>query len=355
MCHHQDRGISERARECLEDLDEKRALCVSAMKLLVLQGRREALPAFWDATDQVFLGRAVQEYGIEPLLGVDELPLLSKAMKDPRPRVRQTALSLLFKYREQPKQIVPLALGMLKSDTNVLVRREAVMVLQYHSKEPGVVPALIDALKDVEVEPVEVYISTTPRTDHFTVAALAARHLGTRQVKEAVPALMAVAQTPNKDVQPGALEGLKFLSRKDPNPVLPFFPACEKIFVNTGLPGKTRVAAAYSLAAMGPKSLPLLIKALGDSDPQMRYQVLGAMQEELGPEASPAIPQVVQIMDNALEHDHVRGAAMHTLGSMGSSAREVLPLLRRGFGTNRSLNHTAEITIKRITKDDKRR
>ncbi|MBI4556556.1 MAG: HEAT repeat domain-containing protein [Candidatus Hydrogenedentes bacterium] len=78
-----------------------------------------------------------------------------------------------------------------------------------------------------------------------------------------------------------------------------------------------------SRKAVTASNLPELIEALGDSDYVVRSRAARALAE-LGPEAAPAVPALVALLER--RDDFAMEAAM-TLGAIGPAAKEAIPAL----------------------------
>lgn len=83
-------------------------------------------------------------------------------------------------------------------------------------------------------------------------------------------------------------------------------------------PSKVDVSAA----------LPALIKALGDSDPNVRWGA-AAVLGNIGPAAAEAVPKLVALLHD--ENEGARNTACIGLKGIGPAARSALPALRRAL------------------------
>jgi HEAT repeat protein len=114
-------------------------------------------------------------------------------------------------------------------------------------------------------------------------------------------------------------------------------PACPQLIVALSDPSAAlREASAAALAQVGqrasPDALAALSKALADTDPDVRDLAAVALGS-MGPRAAPAIPQLVQVLNDPV--DYVRVTAAETLGAMGARASAAV----------------APLTTKLLTKD----
>jgi HEAT repeat protein len=82
--------------------------------------------------------------------------------------------------------------------------------------------------------------------------------------------------------------------------------------------------AADALARIGPASIPALLRALGDKDPQVRVRAAQAFSR-MGPEASPAVPLLTKALSDP--DRGVRRGAAHALGQIGPAAESAIPAL----------------------------
>lgn len=148
-----DAEVVSRARACIAEIEKQTGpyLHGAAMRLLLRVRPAEAIPELIEALDHPeALVRKEAYCTLRDAVGPKELPALLKAAKDKRPYVRAGAIGLSFKYKDQPKVWVPILLEALRDDSAV-VRREAAGILFHFRFEEGVIPALIEALKDKEL------------------------------------------------------------------------------------------------------------------------------------------------------------------------------------------------------------
>jgi HEAT repeat protein len=330
-----DPEISRWAKKALEEVEIRTYRYVCAVRLLAKRGTREAMPGLWDALEDP-QGRVVHtaEEGLADLLGPKDLPLLAKALKDQRPKVRASAVILLWKYQEDhSKEVATLALEVLRNDKNVWPRCRAVERLRMLTKEKGVLEAMIAALDDQQ--------------ENGAVARWAAMELGTIGEKKAIPRLLEMAQASNESLAPQALWGLRLMVEKHSRVIPQVLSVCEKVLRDKTKPVSTRRNAALCLGRMDERAVPALIKVV-KGDPEIRSFALTSLAE-LGPKARQAIPEVIGVMIDAGETRNNRRQAIQALGEIGPAAQDAVPILERGFNEP-GLDYWARMTLKKISK-----
>jgi esterase/lipase superfamily enzyme/HEAT repeat protein len=109
------------------------------------------------------------------------------------------------------------------------------------------------------------------------------------------------------------------------------------ILTNPEEDSSVQVAAALAIGKLGPAAVGVLAKELSDSRPETRLTILRAMVE-LGKQAKPATGELVQVLNDAAEHDEIRVLAAVALGKIGAPAQSAVPgltklLFDQGYGS----------------------
>jgi HEAT repeat protein len=263
-------------------------------------------------------------------LGYKSLDDFLRAAKDPRPRVRAAGVYYLFQFGDQGKVVAPVLLEALH-DRHALVRRQAARTLGFFGAEKGVIPALIEALKDSDVVECRRELSVS------AIASLSLGRIGRvgKGASAAVPALIDLANQGDDGLaaeggpQYMAMCALGSIAAKDQTTIPDVVPAL--VAVLRGQEGEVRGLAAFALSLIGPKAenaVPALIDALRDkarADPlvakKIRENALYALRR-IGPGATAATPVLVaMLLDNKLDYSDRQGAA-EVLGAIGHGAGE---------------------------------
>lgn len=89
-----------------------------------------------------------------------------------------------------------------------------------------------------------------------------------------------------------------------------------------------RFRGVQGLAELGARAVPVLVQTLEDSDPEVRYWAVAAL-ELVGPAAGPAAPMLAELVASQAEREDTRVYAAHALGRIGARAiPSILVLLR---------------------------
>ena len=89
-----------------------------------------------------------------------------------------------------------------------------------------------------------------------------------------------------------------------------------------------RFRGVQGLAELGARAVPVLVQTLEDSDPEVRYWAVAAL-ELIGPAASAAAPMLAELVGSEAEREDTRVYAAHALGRVGARAvPSVLVMLR---------------------------
>ena len=219
-------------------------------------------------------------------------PPLVKLLKDNSPQVRQHAVWSLGFCGDNS---VALNIGPLLKDKNTAVRREAALALKRLDASPSV-PALLEALMKEADQGVKYDIARTLGT------------LGNRGA--AIPIIKALAKERSWYVKSGCVEALGNIGSD------PAMHALAKILITDAGEDAawTRTKAAWGLAAMGSKAVPLLINALNDREEGTRRRTGWALVK-IGP------PAVRALMSSLHEiHKETRERAAQTLGWIGDES-----------------------------------
>ncbi len=219
-------------------------------------------------------------------------PPLVKLLKDNSPQVRQHAVWSLGFCGDNS---VALSIEPLLKDKHTTVRREAVLALKRLDASQSV-PALLEALTKESEQGVKYDIARTLGT------------LGNRGA--AIPIINALTKERSWYVKSGCIEALGNIGSD------PAMHALAKILITDA--GEeaawTRTKAAWGLAAMGSKAVPLLTNALNDREEGTRRRAGWALIK-IG------TPAVRALMSSLHEiHKETRERAAQTLGWIGDES-----------------------------------
>lgn len=260
-----------------------------------------------------------------------DLPALVKELKNKDAKQRAEAVRRLTGLGEAARPAVP-ALVKALSDSDAKVRYRAVIALGrlWSGNESGpeiqaAVPSLIKLLNDND-----------EYTRKRTVFAL--RQIGPG-AHAALPALNAIRGDRNNPLWIEAFTAINDIER----------PATDDVSTLAGLlkdkDPKVRNQAAERLSSMGMKAImlkgrfkgeaaiPALIDALKDSESQVRYHALSAlnwlMDNRKPPDLATIVPTVTELLADA--YDGTRWQAAAVLGEIGPPARTAVPLLTKAL------------------------
>ncbi|HPP53052.1 MAG TPA: HEAT repeat domain-containing protein [Thermoguttaceae bacterium] len=180
---------------------------------------------------------------------------LAKALKDPDPGVRESAVYGLRSMGLAAKEAIP-SLGEAVRDQDGYVRAIAGRTLARFGQ--AAVPTLVPLLED-------------QRPEVRLVAAEALRTMG-REAKEAVDALARALRDPSPAVRETAVHALREIG-PDAQPALPALQLAA-----ADRDGYVRSAAARAMVRIGPAALPALAELLHHPDQRVRRLAAEAMQ-----------------------------------------------------------------------------
>jgi HEAT repeat protein len=233
-----------------------------------------------------------------------------KSLGDPDPAVHAAALTQL---KEGGSEAVPVLVAIWSEEDNsgweaIQVRCKAGGILSQigSGAEAAVIP-LARAVKDND-----------PHIRSVAITALGS--LGPRGWSEAVPALVDLLETEDRQAAAQAL------SRFGPQ-ALPAVPALEKLLQDPD--AGVRWNAARTLGKIGPEAaatLPSLIVALKDEASLVREHAAEALGE-IGPSAGKAVADLTALLDD--KEARVRRDGAGALGLIGAASRSALPALKR--------------------------
>ena len=261
------------------------------------------------------------------------LPVLRKALKSPQPALRLAAVDALAGFGPDAAPAVPEILALLKDEQGLVSLHAAEALTQIGAPA---VASIVPLLKDAEYQPLALHM-----LDQIGPGA-------TTAVSELVALLKSTSDEMTKRQICLVLADLKV----DAAPALP---ELQKILM--GKMGIDRPAAAYALGSIGTEpALKEIARWSDDADPLVRIAVAAAqlrahpedrairsaalpkLREALqrpepnvrrmaaqaaalfGPEAAPALPELLAIVKSDQEDLMVREAALGALGELGTAA-----------------------------------
>jgi HEAT repeat protein len=353
-----DPEVARRARDCLERI-EKQEFVPGALNLLVLRKTVEPLRALLRSTESSVRATAAQGLGkcgtkaatavpqllemlsdpvaevraascsaLLRLVGPDSLPAVLRLVKDRRRDVRLSAIYLLRRFSKQSEEVVPVLLEALR-DQDIEMRAEAASSLARFGSDTRVALALCEALKDR---------AHAERQGGASVAQMAIRSLGDLgpAAEPALPALIEVARGSSLELRQTAVRALGDIGAKAeglrPKLVLVFIAFLKEKDV------ELRTEAAFALGKMGPgakEAVPALretlqVRDVGDSKlaRHIRLNILWTL-EQMGPAAANAVPELIAVLDNASLSNEEHRSAATVLGKIGPQAKTAVPALTR--------------------------
>jgi len=243
------------------------------------------------------------------------VPALVTALGDAEPDIRASACSgLLALAKDAASATEPLTLA--AQDPEEAVRKAASRALQVIASASGpgaearsAEHQLNDALYDLG------HVDQATRQQ-------AARELG-RMGAAAVPALIEQLRSADRVRRRGAARALGYAGESAA-------PARPDLLVALNDTEQDVRAAAFSALAetcAQPEDLPLLMDGL--NDPDRRFAAIEGLAN-LGADAAPAVPRLIEIMRTDPEWT-VRTAAMSTLGGLGQAGAEAEPYVREAL------------------------
>ena len=269
-------------------------------------------------------------------------PLVTALKRDKQGAVRQEAAIALGKIKG-PKVVDPL-LDVLRDDEYETTRFQAATALrEVQAADEGLVDiikkgrgsfddgyevgsvqnAVIGALiKDNNVRTTEFALDALQSADDEWTRWALVHVIGAGAKKVAVDAMLAELEHPSYVVRRRAAESLGgFKERRAVEPLI-------AVLENRAEMKSVRAAAAHSLAVLkDERAAAPLLTALSDVNAEIRLRAAAALGQL---KDAKAIPRLIAIVEDPLEPDNVRGAAVAALGSIGDKTTE--PLLIRALG-----------------------
>ncbi len=322
-----DAEVATRAKSCIEDIEFHTGwqFPAAVMKLLVRHRPAGLVPALLETLDHPEATFRKEAYdSLCQLLGPDDFPGVLKAVKDKRPLLRAGAIRLTYKYADRPKVFVPLLLEALR-DEHVVVRRAAAGYLCQFGPQEGVVPALIEALKEKDEAP----------PSELSVASAAADGLARMREKArpAIPPLMELSKTGSKRDRQAALQALGYIGKRDRAVAPTVVALLVEVLQDKTQAVANRVMAAGALGIIGPDAkaaVPGLREVLQGEDAEEGGRLHGTVLSALGaigPEAAAAVPDLIAILRDRKQAWWNRGNAAEALGNIGPTAKAAIPAL----------------------------
>ncbi len=264
-----------------------------------------------------------------PQAGAEAVEALIRAIDDPEPHVRRTAISALISVGPT-REAVPALVRALR-DRPANLRDYASLALEAAGPEAeDAVPALLDVLRGDKNGCTRMY---------------AARALGAigPAAAPAVPALKAALSDEYMSLPPAAAEALGNIGP----PARSAMPDLLKALRHGWY--ENRQAAARTLCKLAPPAevaVPALIKLLGDKDPGVRWTAARELGR-IGPVAKAARPALARALSD--HGKHVRVAAACALWKMGDARG--IPVLEATLvdkTVDDGLRHTAREALEEI-------
>ena len=283
-----------------------------------------------------------------------------KAMKSPNYKTRLEAIEQIIEVYEHEyiKNVVPVLLRALRGDTSSSVRGMAAYHLRPFSVEPGVIPALIEALKDRALsemgESRDVCVGgwaarslAVVRDDHFILLQFnyhyslksldELRLIVDKELKAAVAPLMEYAKKGDADplMSGWAIEALAKISRREKKVAEGFVPILIKFLKDKTSSIKLRNQVVEAIGTSGPQAeaaLPIMRETLrapippGVEERSHYYLLLGSIGK-LQRKATPAVPELLAILRDKRQPPEFRWAVASSLGGIGDTSDPVLQAL----------------------------
>lgn len=306
----------------------------------------EAVPALiaaFDAPDSELNTAADLLCRVLARIGPKAVPLLARAFKDHRPRVRAGVIRYFGYNWKDGKALVPEVIQALRDESWFVRRQAARSLLDWGPNSAAAVSALAAALKDEKVE----------------VAVAAAEALGAigTKAEAAVPALIEGLEHSNTEVAvavavaigkigPKAAKAIPTLVRAlEGKRVRVAFTAAESLgslgpVAEGAVPALLRAAkgkdlsirgyAMYALGRLGPAgraAVPFFAKTLlAPEYPYDRANIAGALGY-MGPAGAPAVPALIACLKDKRAKTEERQKMTWALGKIGPGAKEAVPCL----------------------------
>jgi HEAT repeat protein len=239
-----------------------------------------------------------------------------------KPGVRAGAIFFLYKFKDRPKQCLPVILAAMKDRAACVRRYAAFVLLHFPGTEEGVT-ALIAALDDPDVAATKADSS---------VAHAAAWSLGCqgKVAAKAVPALIRKTNSKDTVLRYWAFQALGKLGQQDDTLASRVLPCLMAALSDKSV--EVRIEAAGALSDMGPRggasvgSLRKALKSTDISDPmlakQLRSSILYALAR-MGIHAKAAVPELLAVVRDPHSSMSNRLDAVQALGGIGTRVRAV--------------------------------
>jgi HEAT repeat protein len=332
-----------------EAADEVVATYRAAVWVLHLRGNKDLSSVLWNAMegkdkDTIRFARESLEQTVR---AGDFDSLIGKAKKHQSVRVRDMALSLLARLLVRDldprrQQVFDVALHILQNDKSRLLRLHAVSLVRVASvNDKETVRILVASLHDKEHEP-----------RGMSVASCAIANLGAIPAKEAVTALIKIAEGPDLAFRAAALFSMYNLARVKPGFADNLFPVCEKYLADRSQHLDVRCSAASALSGMGGRGARALASVLKEPG-KLRADAVDYLAT-MGEKAEKALPELVLVINDKTEALETRRMAIQAVGRIGPAASTALPSLQQDF-RDAFLNSEARNAVKRILKQEEQK
>jgi HEAT repeat protein len=250
---------------------------------------------------------------------------LAAMLKDPAEQVRWQAAQALRNLGKGAIKAIP-ALAEALHDKNTNVRNHAASALAQTGEEGAkVLTSVFSESKDTQLRNPVL---------HAMLYSQARPH--------ALPLIKLAIHDPDKGVRRFSIQ------------MIPNLGQTQEVFdiLTEAIKDKeldVRVAAAYSLPSLGPKSLPLLEQGLKSAkESQMRQAILQGLVNYNHRSKAMVAPLIECLKDT---QPQVRWQAAQVLGNIGADARDALPMLKELVNdTNITVRQQAQAAINRISK-----
>jgi HEAT repeat protein len=290
-------------------------------------------------------------------IGAPAVPAVLRALDDHRLNVRAGALAAIgiLNYRgavhQDVKPIVAKVLAALQ-DANPVIRREAASALHgFRSEREVVVPALVQALQDAD---------RASNPSEVSVSVIAARSLGSlgADAKSAIPGLLETIRSNDDGLRWRAFGAVGIIARADESVAAAVLPKLLKLLKDKERPGN-RLLALTALDQMGAAAKPALsalretLKASDVEDPalvkNLRMNAMSVL-ERLGPEAEPAVPDLIALLEDENRSLEERQGAISVLAHIGPAAKSAIPALERALKNSKiaPFHQTVRYALERI-------
>ncbi len=295
------------------------------------------------------------------------VPRLTKRLaEDKSPKVREAAAFALGEIgRESPDPAVVAKLTAALKDENHLVRRSAAYALGNLGRDAAAAQADLEgAVADPKAEVRQNAAWALGKIGSGGVAGLrkalgdadllvrrdaaaALAPMAAKDIRPALPELLAACATNNSEVRKAALAALvKVVGPSDAAAAGPIRQAL------TDADEEVRRNAALALSNIGGKearaALPVLRDALRRGDVELRRQAAAAIRN-IGLEAHPAVPDLIKALGDA--DGEVRANAALALGGIGQNAEDAVPALVQLIANAKEIQDTrveAAVSLSKI-------